>query len=281
MSFTTLSIISGLFWVNVAAKQALVCPIDYLDDCLEHLPAQVREQLPREPHQLLQDMSQRPAMVIPLNDPSVLGLVLTAPEYVTQVQVLHLKQEVFEFTLHEQEVLSLWHEMGHLAAQDLADTVFQRTLSPFEHEWIADCYVIWLVAHQKPNLHLAWQQYHRRNIDVMSNRMSMSHWTVPILWTVLKEFDQASLKSFIHFDDFLKAYLAIASLPSDNDLFELSGLLQHTFEMRTTPPLPHYLYWRKEELTLYLRPTLEQIMGQERAAAWVRASSLHSLKNEG
>ncbi|WP_298771552.1 hypothetical protein [uncultured Shewanella sp.] len=278
MSLSALSLISGLFWVELTSKQALVCPIQYFDDCLQQLSLDTRAQLSGIHEQLVHDMSGRSVMVLPLKDERVAGLVLTAPEHQLYTQVLHLNTEIFEFTLYEQEELSLWHEMGHLEAQDLANSVFERPLTPFEHEWIADCFVIWKVAHHKPNFTLAWQQYHRRNIDVMSHMASLSHWTVPVLWTVLKEFDLQSLRSFIHFKDFLQAYLDLRALPSKNDLFELSGLLQQTFAVKTSTSLPHYLYWRKTELTRYLRPTLEALMGEDKASDWINSSNLY-LKN--
>lgn len=279
-ALSTLSIISGLFWVDLTSKQALVCPIKHFDDCLQYLSVDTRAQLLGEHEQLVYEMSERAVMVLPLKDPLVAGVVFTAPEHQLHKQVLHLNQAIFEFTLSDQGELSLWHEMGHLEAQDLANSVFERPLTPFEHEWIADCYVIWQVAHHKPNLSLAWQQYHRRNIDVMSNLASVSHWTVPVLWAVLKEFDQQSLKSFVHFNDFLQAYLDMGALPLKNDVFELSGLLQQTFSVKNSTSLPHYLYWRKAELTRYLRPTLEVLMGQAKASDWINSSNLYLRNGE-
>ncbi|MCL1125917.1 hypothetical protein [Shewanella surugensis] len=280
MTLSGLAFISGLFWVDVVSKQVLVCPVYQLEVCIALIPSDVRLQLPTDPNHLMNTMAQRHAMVIPFNDPDLSGMVLIASEYSPQSQALYLDNEKFEFALSDQAELGLWHEIGHLEAQALADDIFGRALTPFEHEWIADCYVVWRVAHEKQDLTLAWQQYHRRNLDVISNKDSISHWTVPVLWSVLKDFDHTSLRSFKVFSDFLRVYHSTAALPSKTDLFELSNLLQRTFGMGMVQSLPHYLFWRKADLTTYLRPTLEQVMGQQRAGAWIIASSLWPLKNQ-
>lgn len=280
MTLSALSLLSGLFWVDTASKQALICPIEQFDVCVAQISSQVRSQLPKDRYQLKEEMSERHMMVLPVSDPHLAGLIFTASEHLPQSQVLYIDNEKFEWVLSEQAELSLWHEIGHLEAQVLAGDVFGRVLTPFEHEWVADCYLVWKVAHEKPDLTLAWQQYHRRNVDVIANKRFRTHWTVPVLWSVLREFDHKALQSFTVFSDFLTAYYANAVLPSKTDLFELSNLLQRTFDMGVTPALPNYLFWRKSELTTYLRPTLDRIMGQEKAATWIRTSSLRPVKNE-
>ncbi|GMA83236.1 hypothetical protein GCM10025855_27690 [Shewanella glacialipiscicola] len=130
---------------------------------------------PLTQQQFTQALGQRSAMVMPVDDSKIAGLVLVNEQQTPAVQLASIDSVTYQLPLHQQTQLTLWHELGHLENRALQGTVLPTQLSAYQHEWLADIYLMWRIARQQGDFTLAWQQYHRRNLDALTNQAHLSH----------------------------------------------------------------------------------------------------------
>lgn len=273
MIFTVLALASQLTWTPIADKRALLCPLSQLNQCLAALPPQVLAQLPAT-EQVKQDIGWRSAMVLPVEDPAIAGLVIISADNTPQIQQISIDNHIYQLPLMEQAQLTLWHELGHLENIALQGSILPVFLTSYQHEWLADIYLIWRVAHEKSDLTLAWQQYHRRNLAALTNESDMSHWSVPMMIQMLNRYDLLQMAKFTHYRDFLADFYPKVRQPSPYLLTEYSSLMQRTFGASVLQTLPKYLFWRKSALGEYLKPTLVFLMGEVNAENWLIQNSM-------
>lgn len=277
MSLLALTLISSLTWVHVADKQALICPLAQLSQCLAVLPASVLAQLPHNQTQFKTAIGLRSAMVLPVQDSLFSGLILVNEQQTPAIQLANIDGITYQLALKEQTQLTLWHELGHLENQALQGSLLPEELTPYQHEWLADLYLIWCIANAKGQLDLAWQQYHRRNLAALTSPRHMSHWTSPMMLQVLEKYRVEQIVHYGQYRDFLAdVYPNIVQI-DPLVLREYSSLMQRTFGYTVLQPLPKYLFWRKPELGRYLTPTLTLLMGEEKVQAWLVQHSMLSL----
>ena len=266
---TPLATPSEFLWAEIGPKKALVCKLQQLEPCLNNLPASVRSQLPPASYQFHALLAQRGAMVLPLHDASIAGLVITDFANIPKYQTINWGVGHFSLALDKQAELTYWHELGHLYAIDALSRPDKTITNPYQHEWLADVYLVWRIAHETNRLDLAWQQYHRRNLAAMADSEFMSHWSVPVLAQILATYSVAQLQQFSDFNGFWQDFSGKLVLHDNDTLDEFSSLMQRTFGAGTVQPLPGYMYWRKPKLGQYLKPTLVRIMGRSAAQSWL------------
>ncbi len=270
MIWSALALSASLFWTDIGSKQALVCEVPSLPSCLHELPSSVRRQLPADFSEFHQMLGQRGALVMVVEDLNIAGLILTSPENIPGSLSVNVSGAIVSLPLENQPQMTLWHEMGHLQAKVLQDSGLIDELTPYMHEWLADCYLAWRVAKEKKSLGLVWQQYHRRNIDVMQSIDTMSHWTVPVLSQLLSRYSLQKLIEFETFSDLMSDFLPRLAAEDPKSLIEFSSLLHRTFSTQVLQPLPNYMFWRKADLGRYLEPTLIKLLGERAAEFWLR-----------
>jgi len=205
-----------------------------------------------------------------VEDRDIAGLILTSPENIPSSLSVNVSGAIVSLNLESQPQLTLWHEMGHLQAKGLQDSGLIDELTPYMHEWLADCYLAWRVAKEKRSLGLIWQQYHRRNIDVMQSIDTMSHWTVPVLSQLLSHYSLQKLTEFETYSDLMSDFLPRLVSEEPKSLSEFSSLLHRTFSTQVLQPLPNYMFWRKADLGHYLEPTLIKLLGERGTAYWLQ-----------
>lgn len=274
MSLIVLTLVSSLSWVPIADKQALICPLSALNKCLDTLPASVRTQLPDTLEQFKRDIGFRSAMVIPVDDSHFSGLILVNKQETPQIEVVNIDGVTYQLDLREQSLLTLWHELGHLENIALQGSILPNDLSTYQHESLADIYLIWRIARENNNFALAWQQYHRRNLAALTNAHNMSHWSAPMMIQVLNKCSPAQVGQYARYRDFLADFYPKIDQLEPRTLNEFSSLIQRTFGGSVLQSLPEYLFWRKSELGLYLKPTFILLMGEEKAHDWLVQNSM-------
>ncbi|QQX79464.1 hypothetical protein JK628_18325 [Shewanella sp. KX20019] len=268
-----LAFTAGYLWDDIGAKRALICDRETIELCLAQLPPMAREQLPNS--QLLQlSMGARAAMVLPILHPKIAGVLMTDFDKLPKKRSVNWGVGYYSLKLNRQDELTYWHELGHLEAIAAMESLNQQIRSMFQHEWLSDLYLIWRVAKDTDSLSLAWQQYHRRNIDVMANIEFMSHWSVPIMLQALQHYSVKELQAFDSFNAFLTDFWPQLTVPSNDNIAEFSSLIQRTFGAGTVQPLSGYMYWRKPALGVYLEPTLIKLMGHSGAKRWLAEQSM-------
>ncbi|HSG62300.1 MAG TPA: hypothetical protein VLA24_12800, partial [Pseudomonadales bacterium] len=238
MITSALVLASSLFWTDIGSKQALVCELSQLSYCLSLIPASVRQQFPESEQQIRQVMGQRSAMVMSASAATFAGLVLVNSKVTQTSSQVNLAAGSFKLALQRQDDMSLWHEMGHLENIALQGRGLPIELSPFQHEWLADVYVLWRSVHETQGLDLAWQQYHKRNVDVMNDIVNMSHWSPPLLIQVLNVCSGSRVLELTEYRDFVQWIYPKLHQYSDDELKEYGSLLQRTFGSSVLQPLP-------------------------------------------
>lgn len=264
----------SLFWTDIGSKQALVCHVSVLQTCLNQLSPHVRQQLPNTQADFRHELGRRGAMVLAVDDEDISGLVLLAPSHLPESVVVDLSGNIYSFDLAQQKQMTLWHELGHLEAKRLVEQGMFKPLSEFQHEWLADSYLIWRSAKERKSLDLAWQQYHRRNLDVIKDVSFMSHWSVPMLDQILQRYSLEELNKFDKFGDLIADLLPHLTFLNQDELNEFSSLIHRTFSPQAFMNLPNYMYWRKPALRKYFEPTLVSLLGGEGAQQWLQEQSL-------
>lgn len=278
MIWLVLAINASLQWTDIGAKQALICQVPISQPCLSQLPINVRHQLPNTLSEFNQALGQKGAMVMPVDDIHISGLVIMAPLHVPHSVLVELSGELYAFSLEAQQEVTLWHELGHLEAAEFINRAQLTRQGAYQHEWLADCYVIWRSAREKQSLSIAWQQYHRRNLDVVNNVSAMSHWTVPILAQVLDRYSLEEIILFDSFDAFMRDVIPHLTVETQDTLDEFSSLIHRTFSTRTLLSLPNYMSWRKPAIRQYFEPTLVTVLGREQATMWLQQSMFTAVE---
>ncbi|WP_211239187.1 hypothetical protein [Shewanella fidelis] len=267
---------NGFFWTDIASKQALVCPLKQLPLCLAQLPRSANKLLPLPAEYYSELLGRRGAMVLPVHHGDVAGIILTDFNQLPSQQTINWGVGHFSLPLKQQAILTYWHELGHLYAIDALSAQGEVIQSQYQHEWLADLYLLWRIAIETNSLELAWQQYHRRNIAMMNDSEFMSHWSVPILAQVFELYSLEQLRDFSSFNLFYADVSKRLTLHDQDSLDEFSSLSQRTFGAGTVQPLPGYMYWRKPKLGQYLKPTLIALMGQDEATKWLAQQQMNA-----
>ncbi|WOT04557.1 hypothetical protein [Shewanella youngdeokensis] len=263
-----MTLTGGFAWDNIGTKQVLICDLGQLEHCLRQLPLSARPLLPTT-ETIRTSLGRRAAMALPTPHEDVAGVIVTDLTQLPSERSVNWGVGDFSLALFRKADMTYWHELGHFQAIETAKALDITISSSFQHEWLADLYLIWRSAKETNSLALAWQQYHRRNIDVMSSIDFLSHWSVPIMSQVLALYSAEELVDFTNFDAFLIDSWPQITVPTSGELAEFSSLIQRTFGAGTVQPLPGYMYWRKPALGQYLKPTLSELMGRRSANQWL------------
>lgn len=254
----------------IADKQVLVCHLSALSSCIELLPRVLQKQTAFSLDNIRYAIGRKSAMVLAAQDEHVAGVIIvnSAKEMVEQSGSIGLI--TYKLALEQQAQLTLWHEMGHLYNIALQGSILPVSLSEYQHEWLADLYLLWRIAHDLHQLDLVWQQFHRRNLALINDSVNLSHWSSPQLQVVLSHYDVVQLQNFANYEAFLSAVYPLMPLWSNRDMGEFSSLVQRTFGAGVVQPLPRYMFWRQPKLVEVLSPTLEQLMGKSEAQQWLQ-----------
>ncbi|WP_394147355.1 hypothetical protein [Shewanella atlantica] len=270
MIWSALALSASLFWIDIGSKQALVCELPSLQACLHRLPLSARHQLPDKPSGFNQLLGQRGAMVMAVEDRAIAGVIVLSPKNIPGSLSVNLSGSILSFPLEKTELMTLWHEAGHLEAIVLTDNGLIDELTPYSHEWLADCYLAWRAVKETGSLALIWQQYHRRNLAMMQSVTAISHWTVPVLSQLLGRYSAQQLSQFDTFNALMSEFLPLITVPDSDTLAEFSSLVHRTFSTEVSQALPDYMFWRKAELGRYLKPTLAELLGEKTAGDWLK-----------
>jgi hypothetical protein len=290
---------SGWQWLSAGDKQALVCELDHWSECLHQLNVNGARQLNFSAEFAVKALGRQEAMVMPIEDVSQAGVILLAPSLVlaltelaelssnkhenqtldrpTQQLSISVAGEYYPLILTNQAQLTLWHELGHLENIALQGSILPTKLSAYQHEWLADVYTLWRSLKETGKLDLAWQQYHRRNMALINDIANLSHWSAPQLLSLLSVQAESLRFDFKTYQDFIKHFYPDLIQFDEAALAEYSSLLQRTFGAGAVQPLPNYMFWRQQKLALWLRPTLDELMGKQQAESWLK-SQFSALK---
>ncbi|QYJ94439.1 hypothetical protein [Shewanella spartinae] len=271
----TLLIASAWFWAPMPQGQALVCQTSHVQECLAQLPSNARAQLPLNPQTLLSQMGRRGAMVRPLTDPYVTGLVLLHDERIPKAYSALWNGQVYALPIEQAYQMTLAHELGHLAVSRSNSTYLKSDkLTSYQHEWLADFYLLWSLARAGKAETLAWQQYHRRNLEVFESVAAISHWSTPMLAQLLDRYSWQALGAFENFDSLIDAIYPDLVQYDQETLDEFASLLHWLFGAANQAKLPQYMFWRRSEMGAFIRPTLKQLMGEQAAENWMTEQAM-------
>lgn len=254
--------------VPIADKHAIICPIVEYEQCLMLLPNTVAMRLPSY-NATVRSLGLKSAMVFPIIDDDIAGIVVVNDSLPLLSQSVAFNGKTYQLDLDKQAELTLWHEIGHLNNIALQGHRLPNELSAYEHEWLADIYLTWRLAHESNNLILAWQQLHRRNMAVMNNKDNMSHWSSPQLLWLLSHYQAEDIVKFDNYSHFISVLYPQIQPIKPTEMKEIASLVQRTFGDGSVQPLPRYMYWRQAQLIEVLHPTLELLMGDNAAKQWL------------
>jgi hypothetical protein len=280
----------GWQWLalNTQNKKGLVCEITHWDSCIRQLNLVSQKKIALDHSQATAALARQEAMVLSLDDEQVSGLVLLAPSLVaalkTAVNLPSLDSEAVVYTqmsvsvngayypmpLEQQAKLTLWHEIGHLENIALQGQSLPEHLSPYQHEWLADVYLVWQSCRSSKDVSLAWQQLHRRNMALINDIGNLSHWSVPQLQFILTSASPEDIQAFSQYSDFIADIYPKITQLDEIELREYSSLVQRTFGVGAVQALPSYMFWRQAQLAKWLRPTLSELMGPAQAQTWLK-----------
>ncbi|MDD8061261.1 hypothetical protein [Shewanella metallivivens] len=258
------------YFTDIANKRALVCYVATLNDCLQLLPMHLRQQTVFSRAAIRHAIGYKSAMVLSARDNAIAGVIVLNPSKDIAEQSGSIGITTYQLPLKQQAQLTLWHELGHLYNIDLQQTLLPSSLSEYQHEWLADIYLLWRIAHHYPQLDLAWQQFHRRNLALINDSANLSHWSAPQLQIALAHYNIEQLQQFVRYEEFIAAVYPLMPLWSERDMAEFSSLIQRTFGAGVVQPLPGYMFWRQPKLVEVLSPTLEALMGKDNAQLWLQ-----------
>ncbi|MGP1720275.1 hypothetical protein [Shewanella frigidimarina] len=255
------------YFIPIATKQALICSLSTLVRCIALLPASLQQQTAFSAANIRRAVGRKSAMVLVAEHHKIAGVIIINPanNMAEQTGVIGLKN--YQLPLANQIQLTLWHEIGHLYNIALQGSILPSSLTEYQHEWLADLYLLWCIAQHYQQLDLGWQQFHRRNLALINDSGNLSHWSAPQLQIVLSHYDAQQLQDFIHYEDFLTAVYPLMPTWSPRDMAEFSSLVQRTFS--AVQSLPGYMFWRQPELIEVLSPTLERLMGKAETQRWL------------
>lgn len=260
---------ANIKWVPIKHKQALICPIEQLSACLALMPSSIQQD-PAFTHSAIKSaIGYKSAMVLAVSGvKDIAGMIVTQVPIETETQTGLIGRTTYQMTLTEQPMLTLWHEVGHLQNIELQGSVLPAKLTRYQHEWLADIYLVWWLSQTQTDFDLVWQQYHRRNLALINDSENMSHWSSPQLQIVLDKFSLQQINDFPDYASFLTAVYPHIPTWSTRDIQEFSSLIQRTFT--SVHPLPSYMSWRQPALIQVLSPTLNKLMGKQPAQQWLQ-----------
>jgi hypothetical protein len=280
----------GWQWLalNTQNKKGLVCEITHWDSCIRQLNLVSQKKISLDHSQATAALARQEAMVLSLDDEQVSGLVLLAPSLVAALKAaleppilgstamaraqvsISVNGAYYPMPLEQQAKLTLWHEIGHLENIALQGKSLPEHLSPYQHEWLADVYLVWRSSQNSQDLFLAWQQLHRRNMALINDIGNLNHWSSPQLQLVLTNFSFQSIQAFSQYSDFIHVVYPQFVQLDDTELREYSSLVQRTFGAGAVQALPSYMFWRQAQLAKWLQPTLSELMGPVQAQTWLK-----------
>lgn len=260
--------IRHVYFTPVATKKALVCNVSSLDKCVGLLPTPIQQQAAFSITNIQREIGNKSAMVLVAKHNLIAGMIVINPAKDMFEQSGSIGLTTYQLSLAQQSLLTLWHEIGHLYNISLQGTVLPSSLTAYQHEWLADLYLLWCIAQHFPQLDLGWQQFHRRNLALINDSGNLSHWSSPQLQIVLTHYNAEQLKGFYRYEDFITAVYPLMPTWSARDLGEFSSLVQRTFG--SVQSLPGYMFWRQPELIKVLSPTLQQLMGEVESQHWLK-----------
>ena len=202
MLLPTLLLTASSYWIDIDTKRALVCDINQISACLKQLDIDTLNHLPNKVSRYREMMGLRHAMVLPINSMHTAGLILTNMQETPNEAFAIVRNTQLKLPLKQQQQLSLWHEQGHLINQALPQGLKPKTR--YQHEWLADVYMLWKSVRETKNTHLAWQQLHRRNIDVIDDPINLTHWSSPFLLQILQHYSVTQILSFKDYASFIE-----------------------------------------------------------------------------
>lgn len=265
---------SSLFWSDVGDRQALVCPPEQYTQCLAAIPAQYQRRFPAKLSTVQWQLGLRAAMAMPTDGEQFAGIILWAPDRLNHSISALWNDTVYQLPLAQQAELTLWHELGHLVITHLQyQGQLPNNLTPLEHEWLADCYMLWRSVQETGELVLARQQLDRRNMAVFADIENFSHWTALYLAPQLANVDVQQLQHSRFAAWLLPMFRATKRYNAD-ELQEFSGLLQRLFGMGRWQSLPDYMSWRRPTLGQVIGDTLRRVMGDSAAERWMTEQNL-------
>ncbi|AZG75099.1 hypothetical protein EGC82_04970 [Shewanella livingstonensis] len=257
------------YFTPVASKQALVCSLSSLIRCIALLPSSLQQQTAFSVANIRRAVGRKSAMVLVAKHRTTAGVIIinSAKDMLEQSGSIGLT--TYQLPLAKQAQLTLWHEIGHLYNIALQGSILPSSLTEYQHEWLADLYLLWRISQHYQQLDLAWQQLHRRNLALINDSGNLSHWSAPQLQIVLSRYDAQQLQQFTRYEDFLTAVYPLMPTWSTRDMGEFSSLVQRTFS--AVQSLPEYIFWRQPELIQVLSPTLERLMGKAESQRWLKS----------
>ncbi|MGI2174800.1 hypothetical protein [Shewanella ulleungensis] len=257
-------------FTDIGNKRALICHLPQLTACLKRLPIPLQKQQVFSSQAIRAAMGYKSAMVLSAIDEHIAGIIVVNPTKDIAEQSGSIGLTTYQLPLPQQAQLTLWHEIGHLHNIRLQNKILPNSLTEYQHEWLADLYLLWRIAQHYSQLDLAWQQFHRRNLALINDSGNLSHWSAPQLQIVLTHYTIEQLQHFIRYDDFIAEVYPLMPIWSSRDMGEFSSLVQRTFGAGVVQPLPGYMFWRQPKLVEVLSPTLEQLMGKDSAQRWLQ-----------
>lgn len=267
-------LVSSLFWSDVGERQALICPPEQYSQCLAAVPAKYQQRFPAQVAAVRRQLGLRAAMAMPVDDDQFAGMILWVPERLNHSISALWNDTVYQLPLAQQAELTLWHELGHLAVTHLQHTgQLPASLTPLEHEWLADCYMAWRSVQETGELTLARQQLDRRNMAVFADIENFSHWTALYLAPQFASFDAKQMQRS-SFAAWLLPLFHATKRYNEDELQEFSGLLQRLFGMGRWQSLPDYMSWRRPALGEVIGTTLRRVMGDTAAEQWMTEQNL-------
>ncbi|PKH98204.1 hypothetical protein CXF78_19850, partial [Shewanella sp. 11B5] len=233
------------YFIPIATKQALICSLSTLVRCIALLPASLQQQTAFSAANIRRAVGRKSAMVLVAEHQKIAGVIVINPANNMAEQSGAIGLKTYQLPLANQIQLTLWHEIGHLYNIALQGSILSSSLTEYQHEWLADLYLLWCIAQHYQQLDLGWQQFHRRNLALINDSGNLSHWSAPQLQIVLSHYDAQQLQDFIHYEDFLTAVYPLMPTWSPRDMAEFSSLVQRTFS--AVQSLPGYMFWRQPE----------------------------------
>lgn len=264
---TWLLLASSWLWTPLSQGEALVCSVAEIETCLAQLPNELTHQVALTSASATEALGGRGALVYPLSHDAISGLVLLSESAIPTQISAYWNNQSYALPLKQQPKLTLWHELGHIEASLLLAQGEQW--SAYQHEWLADLYLVWRLAHEQQDQALAWQQYHRRNLAFMTDTTAISHWSSPIILQLFQQYSWQEVGQFTQFSQLFEAFYPQCRQYSEDELAEFASLVGRTFGRGKTFHLPNYMSWRRAALGEYLQPTLASMMGQSLASDWL------------
>ena len=265
-------LLASAYWVDIDSKRALVCDINHIQTCLKQLDVNDLNHLPSKIDRYREMMGLRHAMVIPIPSRKTAGLILINEQEKPKEAFAIVRNIPLKLILKDQQKVSLWHEQGHLINLSLPQKFQPKTR--YQHEWLADLYLLWKSVQQTKNTELAWQQLHRRNLDIINDPVNLNHWSSPYLLQVLQHYSLQQILNFKDYRSFIQTIYPKLELLHKDEQTEIYNLIRFLFDDNSTRDLPKYLYWRRPKLASYLKPTFYHLVGEKQGRVLMKKLNL-------